>query len=127
MPEDEQNPSASRAEVGRFLADVHSAARRRDVWILGNRAENQQFLLDRGWKRDDILLFLQQLQVANYCRGPEPDRVRNGRVWVFGMVVETFDLYIKISEVKPSRPGFVCISFHPEDPDMPKLTFPYRG
>lgn len=91
--------------VGRWLMPPDIAS----VTLLGLTAQDVK----------DILL---SLAVADYCKGPEPDRdpKRPGDVWFFLCALpdsSVVDLYIKL-KVTPDTDYVVVLSFHPPEHRM---------
>ncbi len=104
--------------VLRFLEDYRSLIKDRKPYF-SPREKNWKVLTDLGLTLTDQWKLIQELTVEDYISGPEPDRIRRGDVWVFGVNLQTVELYIKlqISEYTPLDTNKlirqpICISFH---------------
>ncbi|MEW8402418.1 MAG: hypothetical protein AB2717_17065 [Candidatus Thiodiazotropha sp.] len=77
------------------------------------RAETRPTLSRLGLTMANLEEILLGLSVADYCKGPEPDRDRPGSIWVFGREIEGHEVYIKlkVAQVRDRRIA-KCISFH---------------
>lgn len=98
--------------VGRFLTEFKMVARKRGVDFVPREAfiETMTMLgITRGICYDELLT----LSVQDYCQGPEEDRDRPGKVWVFGKHYEGKEIYIKLKLVRAGRETIAkCLSFH---------------
>jgi hypothetical protein len=65
-------------------------------WVLVPRKENKECLLQLGFRYLDIQETLLDLSVEDYCEGPYKDRDQAGELWVFGKVIESNVVYIKL-------------------------------
>jgi len=65
-------------------------------WVLVPRLENKECILQLGFKYQDIRETLLDLSVEDYCEGPCRDRDQPGELWVFGKVIESKTVYIKM-------------------------------
>lgn len=117
-------PAATEAEVQEFLNVVRPSAARREVLFCGNREKNRRFLLRHRLTLDDACVILEELEVEDYSRGPEPDnKGRSGRIWFFGPDYCSAPIYLKVADKRPEIRRFLCISLH----DTPSpLPLPYR-
>lgn len=51
---------------------------------------------------------------------------RKGGVWVFGVNIEGYEVYVKIHDLpSPNAPSFCCISFHESERGR-KLKYPHK-
>lgn len=108
----------TRKAVSRFLEDYQSLIQDRKPFV-SPRDKNREILISLGLTLTDQWELLLALTEEDYVSGPEPDRTRRGDVWVFGVNVQTVELYIKlqIKEYTPLDTHMlvrqpVCISFH---------------
>jgi hypothetical protein len=82
-------------------------------WVLVQRPENKECILELGFKYQDIKETLLSLSVEDYCEGPCQDRDQRGEVWVFEKVIEKRSVYIKIKLASLDKLKIVrVISFH---------------
>ena len=112
---------ASRSQVLLFLFLAKKCISRRFTFIPRNK--NMATLAMLGISIQDAKQRVLALTPSDYVGGPEPNLVRpNEEVWIFGVAVESVDLYVKLSViVEPEE--CVCISFHEADRPM---SFPFR-
>lgn len=82
-------------------------------WVFVPRKENTECILQLGFKYPDIQETLLGLSVEDYCEGPYQDRDQKGELWIFGKVIESNVVYIKLklASFGPLRIVRV-ISFH---------------
>jgi len=119
----------TRKAVARFLEDFNALTIDQKPKVIP-REKNRDVLISLGLTLKNQWDILRSLTVEDYVAGPEPDRQRKGDVWMFGVKVQTTELYIKLKLVeyiplatgKPVREA-VCISFHPAE--YP-LTYPLK-
>ena len=77
------------------------------------RAETRPTLARLGLTMANLEELLLGLSVADYCKGPEPDRDRPGKVWIFGREIEGQEVYIKLKVAQVGDQRIAkCISFH---------------
>ena len=65
-------------------------------WVLVPRPENNECIVQLGFKYADIEETLLGLSVEDYCEGPCRDRDQPGELWVFGKEIEGKTIYIKL-------------------------------
>jgi hypothetical protein len=114
---------ASREAIGRFLGEFKHIATGRGIYVL-DRLKNRQSLAYLGLtsanRRDEIL----GLSVADYCRGPKPDRDKSGEIWEFGKVIRGMEVYIKLKVAQVGEEKIAkCLSFHVAERP---ISCPYR-
>lgn len=92
-------------------------------WVLVPRPENKECIIKLGFKYHDIKETLLDLSVEDYCDGPCHDRDQPGELWIFGKIIESNAVYIKLklASFGPLRIVRV-ISFHFAEHD---LAFPF--
>lgn len=98
-------------EVENFLRDFKIKL---GIWGLefkGDRKKNRDTLLKLEITAKDVQNYLKLLKVTNYCSGPEKDTENDKEFWVFGMDVDTEEIYIKIN-IGQTNNNVICISFH---------------
>lgn len=103
---------ATKDEVNRFLAQFHTKAKIFGITYFGGREKNMNTLAELGITakfRDDIV---KQLSTEDFYKGPEPNVQNNlGDMWVFGKIINSKDVYIKIT-LGLTNNSAVCMSFH---------------
>ena len=104
--------------AARFLKDFKALAQSK-LYVVP-REVNQTALIDMGLTFEDRRNAILSLGVEDYCSGPEPDSDRAGDVWIFGKVIQTTEVYLKLKIVGYFPLGSAtlvrqakCISFHP--------------
>lgn len=85
------------------------------------RQKNTQTLLDLEISFNDVRSILASLQATEYSEGPLPG-LGGSEMWVFGRMVKSHEIYIKITLGRPNNP-VICISFHVAEYPM---TYPLR-
>lgn len=76
------------------------------------REKNTQALIDLDITPKFRTKCLEQLTVEDYCEGPKLDKqYRGADLWVFGAMVKSAEVYIKIS-LGHVDSKVLCISFH---------------
>jgi hypothetical protein len=111
-------PKATKLEVETFLAQCRKIAPN-SLEIINsekNAATRRKLGLNKQIIRDTLL----SLSVEGYSDGPSRDRTRKGEVWIFGVTIDNYEIYIKIKISKYNDPGneiptLVCLSFHIAD------------
>ena len=98
-------------------------------FIFLNRDKNKATLTKLGWLPSQIKQEIMTLTYKNYSKGPEQNISssgnKKGSVWTFGKNINGLDIYIKIHVIPFGVTQCVCISFHEEDKEGERLTFPY--
>jgi len=122
---------ASKQQINSILLKIKECIQREDGknFILKNRDKNKATLAKLGWLPSHVKQEILTLTYKNYSKGPEQNKSssgnRKGSVWTFGKTIEGLDIYIKIHVIPFKVTKCVCISFHEEDEEEEKLTFPY--
>lgn len=111
-------------DVRDFLLEFKQVATGASGVDIVPRAETRPALAQLGLTMSNLEELLLGLSVANYCKGPVPDRDRPGNIWIFGREIEGHEVYIKLKVARVGgRRLAKCISFHiAEHP----LVYPYR-
>ncbi len=99
-------------EVIRFLNDFKAKLDTWGIYFRDERGKNFQTLLDLELSYNDRVQVLIDLKKEDYSEGPLEDRLyEKASMWVFGKIVKTKEIYIKITlGIKDSK--VICISFH---------------
>lgn len=93
------------------------------VILRSDRQKNTQTLADLEITFNDVKEILADLVLEDYSEGPLPETFYGGsEMWVFGRVIKSHEIYIKITLGLPSNPT-ICISFHVAEFPM---TYPLR-
>lgn len=101
----------TKEDVQLFLDNFKTKLSIWDILYL-NRPKNTQSLIDLDIRPIERTHTLNSLEVLDYSEGPLPDTMLNGPgMWVFGVNLKGFEVYIKITLGGPSS-CVICISFH---------------
>ena len=93
------------------------------VIFRSDRQKNTQTLADLEISVNEVKETLADLTLDDYSEGPLPETLYGGsEMWVFGRVIKSHEIYIKITLGLPSNPT-ICISFHVAEFPM---TYPWR-
>ena len=79
-----------------FLLDFKKAVTHDSGVYLVPREDTLATLQHLGLTKRNLEEILLSLCVADYCRGPEADRDRDGQLWIFGKRLHGHDIYIKL-------------------------------
>lgn len=114
---------SSKAAVGSFLQDFKYKL---DFWGLllrTERGKNFETIKQLEYSIEDVKKELRDLEVEHYSEGPISDVLYQGAdMWVFGKMVQSREVYIKIALGLPSS-KVICISFHFAEH---AITYPYK-
>lgn len=111
-------------EISLFLKEFKMIAKKRGIDFIP-RQEFIETLILFGITRRNCEEEILSLSVDDYCQGPDDDRDRPGKVWVFGRHIEDREVYIKLKLATVSKEVIAkCLSFHPAE--FP-LCFPLRS
>jgi hypothetical protein len=115
---------ASKGDVERFLADFKTKLGFWGLLILTGRRKNFDTIKELEFSIEDVKNELKNLELRDYAEGPVKEALFQGAdMWVFGKVIQSREIYIKITLGQPSS-KVLCISFHfAEKP----LVYPYKG
>ena len=103
---------ASKEEVGSFLQEFKVKMKIWDVLFRDERGKNAQTLADLELRPIDRVKILEELKIKDYSEGPKEDTLyKMAPMWVFGKVIKTKEVYIKIS-MGIAGSAVICISFH---------------
>lgn len=99
------------------------ASRGRGIDVIP-RSENNEHLAQLGLTKKNRNEEIMMLSIADYCKGPEPDKDKPGDVWIFGKQIGSKEVYIKLKIAQAGEEKIAkCISFHPAK--FP-LCYPYK-
>lgn len=114
--------TSGKNDVKDFLREFRSLIKSNTFYVI-NRYENIEGLIALGITEKIRKKELLSLNVLNYSSGPTPDEDRPGDVWVFGKIIRSNEIYIKLKIVSLSRGNKAkCLSFHPADSP---LSYPF--
>ena len=110
--------------VRQFLKEFKSIGSHGRGIDIVHRKKNLGSLAKLGLNFKNCKDEIQNLSVADYCKGPEPDTDKPGEVWEFGKIISGKEVYIKlkianVGNIKLAK----CISFHVAE--FP-LCFPFK-
>jgi hypothetical protein len=98
--------------VQKFLAEFKVLIYE-DKLRINDRLKNKDALLELGLtgnQRKEIIL---SLSVLDYNSGPTKDIYKSGDYWVFGKIIGSVEIYIKLKIVEHADEEYaVCLSFH---------------
>lgn len=115
---------ATKEEIEHFLRDFKYKLGFWGLFIRSDRDKNFKTLTALEFRVDDVKKELNELGVTHYSEGPVKETLYNGAdMWVFGKLIQSKEVYIKISMGQPSD-KVICISFHFSDYSM---TYPYKS
>jgi hypothetical protein len=110
-------------EISLFLKEFKKVVKKRGIDFIP-RQEFIETLILFGITRRNCEEEILCLSVDDYCQGPDDDRDRPGKVWVFGRHIEGREVYIKLKLAMVGKETIAkCLSFHPAE--FP-LCFPLR-
>lgn len=99
-------------EVTKFLKQFKQAIENSGLHFIP-RQVNRDGIAKLGLTIADVRDVIIGLKWENYSSGPEKDQDgSSGEVWIFGSVVNSQNVYIK---VKLDKGAAKCLSFHPAD------------
>ena len=85
-----------RDKVRKFLKEFKQiASKGRGIDVIPRR-ENIENLAQLGLTRKNRNDEIMTLSVADYCKGPEPDKDKPGEVWIFGKQIGSKEVYVKL-------------------------------
>jgi hypothetical protein len=96
-----------------FLLEFKKAVTSASGVYLVPREDSLATLQHLGLTKKNLEEILLSLSVADYCRGPEADRDREGQLWIFGKRLRGHEIYIKLKVAMVAGKKIAkCISFH---------------
>jgi|WetSurMetagenome_2_1015567.scaffolds.fasta_scaffold189902_1 hypothetical protein len=118
--------SASREDIQKFLSSCVLIAE--NSFFLAKRVENEKTIRELGFDKKVVKEIILSLRVEDYSEGPCPDRNYKNDVWIFGVVIDGKEIYIKLQISSYNNPGelvptLYCVSFHFAEQ---KMDFPYK-
>lgn len=120
-------PNATPEEIESFL--THCCKIINSSFVLyKNKTENKQTLIELGHTYKNIKEEIRNLSVENYSEGPSPDHHSSDEIWIFGMLINQREIYIKLQLSHFNDPGelidtLYCMPFHFADRC---LNYPYK-
>ena len=115
---------ATKEEIGHFLQDFKHKLGFWGLFIRSDRDRNFKTLTALEFQVEDVKKELNELSVVHFSEGPVKETLYKGSdMWIFGKVIQSKEVYIKISMGQPSDKA-ICISFHFSDYSM---TYPYKN
>jgi len=104
---------AQQEDVAQFLIEFKALVSTGRDFQFFERPERNSTLFNLGMTLTNFKAELLGLSVVDYCSGPEQDRDRPGKIWVFGKEINSREFYIKlkICDLNPGKLA-ICISFH---------------
>ena len=110
-------------EVLEFLAEFKYLLSHGKFYLIRDRKNNIETLLELGITENQRNDYLFNLTKEDYSEGPTKDRKRGGDIWIFGKIIDSKEIYIKLAINIYNGKQAVCISFHiAERP----LKYPYQ-
>lgn len=110
-------------EVESFLNEFKSKLNIYGILFVDTREKNTQALADLNMVPNDRRKYISDIEVKNYCGGPDKDHSFADReVWIFGKMIKNKEIYIKIS-MGGFNSQVICISFHIS---KHKLSYPFK-
>ena len=98
-----------------FIKEFKRAVLNQNIYFIGGRQKNKDFLSKLGWTAEDVINFLfSELSPSHYIEGPEEERdpaFGRGIVYKFMMKIEGYDVYVKIKKQEENF-FFLILSFH---------------
>jgi hypothetical protein len=114
---------ASKDQIEAFLRDFKYKLGFWGLFIRTSRDKNFVTMTQLEYSIEDVKNELKGLEFRDYAEGPVEETLYKGAdMWVFGKVIQSKEIYIKITMGQPSS-KVLCISFHfAEGP----LNYPYK-
>lgn len=110
-------------DVKSFLQELKQIITIWPIFYINRPKNSIQHLADLGITANSREQIINKLEIEDYSQGPEPETQFNGKdLWVFGKVIKTQEVYIKLTISKNSG-NVICISFHKAD--YP-IVFPFK-
>lgn len=103
---------ASYLDIKSFLEEFLIKADHFGIFYVDSKPNNIDTLAELEITPDEREKYVKSLKPEDYCKGPlTNDYPNQNDVWVFGKMIKTKEIYIKIYIGKNKSPC-VCISFH---------------
>jgi len=120
-------PTATRTQIKNFLNFCLLIAP--DSFYLVHTDKNDKTIKELGFNYLIVREIILSLSVEDYSDGPCQDRIYKGDVWMFGVVIDNREIYIKLqlssyNDPGEKKPTLFCISFHFAEQ---KISFPYKN
>lgn len=113
---------ATKDEVEKFLNEFQTKISIYDIIFRNDRNKNTDALFELDITPNHRKEVIKSLRPEDYSEGPIIDTLNYyGEMWVFGKIVNGYEVYIKIAILKA---GGICISFHKAER---KLHYPLKN
>lgn len=111
-------------EIRNFLKEFKViASKGRGIDVIPRR-ENIEDLAQLGLTKKNRNEEIIKLSLADYCKDPEPDKDKPGKIWIFGKQIGNKEVYIKLKIAQVGEEKIAkCLSFHTAK--FP-LCYPYK-
>lgn len=114
----------TKEEIERFLRDFKYKLGFWGLFMRSDRDKNFKTLTVLEFRVEDVKKELNELEVVHFSEGPVKETLYNGAdMWIFGKIIQTKEVYIKISMGQPGD-KVICISFHFSEYS---ITYPYKS
>lgn len=114
---------ATKEEVQQFLQDFKAKLAIWGIAFRDQRGKNAQALLNLEMTPNARRMYLEKLDLADYCEGPLMEVLYGGAdMWIFGINIKCQEIYIKITLGLHGN-HVICISFHEAEYPM---HYPYK-
>lgn len=95
-----------------FLQELKQIIKIWDIFFIDKPKNSIQELADLEITSSLRTEIISQLEVEDYCKGPDPETQYNGKeLWVFGKIINEQEIYIKLT-ISKTTGKTICISFH---------------
>lgn len=121
---DDKSENELQKYVRQFLSEFKELIYANGFRII-DRLKNKDALLELGLTSNQRKEIILSLSVLDYTSGPIKDIYKSGDFWVFGKIIDSAEIYIKIKIVEQDDEEYaVCLSFHKsENP----LKYPFKN
>lgn len=115
---------AAKEEVRLYLKEFKDKMKIWDILFRDDRGKNAQTLADLEIRPIDRKKIIEGLNVEDYSEGPLEETLYGGSdMWVFGKMVKSEELYIKVS-MGYKGSSVICISFHTAEH---QIDYPFKN
>lgn len=99
-------------QVLNFLSEFKRLLCENKAIICGDRLKNRETLIMLGITEEQRKDCLVNLTKSDYSEGPKPNDNGEGEVWIFGLRINSEEIYIKLTINNYNGKTAICISFH---------------
>ena len=133
MQQDEEGFQSTKGDVQIFLDELKNILNSKDcTFILWTREDKEEQYSNRycmnklDYFEDDVKLELKSLEICNYYRTVQDENIKKHKeyFYVFGKIIQSKMVYIKVKIVSRDNKNILCMSFH--FPEFEMTRFPYR-